>query len=122
MGTAKAALENVVRQLAAELGPRNIRVNAISPGPLDTLSARAIPRFQEMKRGHAHWAPLKRNITHLEVAKAALFLCSDLASWVTGAIIPVDAGFNIIGGVPLSPGPAAEISAKRKARRSSPEV
>jgi len=118
MGTAKAALENVVRQLAAELGPSNIRVNAISPGPLDTLSARAIPRFHEMKRGHAQWAPLKRNVTHHEVAKAALFLCSDLASGITGAIIPVDAGFNIMGAVPLSPDPEAGITDLRKTRRS----
>ena len=97
MGTAKAALENEVRQLAAELGPRNIRVNAISAGPLDTLSGRGIRGFVDMKKAHAERAPLKRNITHQEVAKAALFLCSDLASGVTGAVIPVDAGYNIMG-------------------------
>lgn len=103
MGTAKAALESMVRELASECGPRNIRVNAISPGPITTLSATAIRGFAGMKRAHARWAPLRRNVTHEEVAKAALFLCSDLASGITGAIIPVDAGFNIVGAVP--PGP-----------------
>ena len=96
MGTAKAALENEVRQLAAEYGPRNIRVNAISAGPLDTLAARGIRSFLDMKRIHAERAPLKRNITHEEVAKAALFLCSDLSSGVTGSVIPVDAGYHIM--------------------------
>ncbi|MBI2935884.1 MAG: enoyl-ACP reductase [Chloroflexi bacterium] len=97
MGTAKAALEHEVRQLAAELGPKNIRVNAISAGPLDTLAARGIHGFLDMKHIHAERAPLRRNITHQEVAKTALYLCSDLASGVTGAIIPVDAGYHIMG-------------------------
>lgn len=97
MGTAKAALEHEVRQLAAELGPRNIRVNAISAGPLDTLAARGIPRFMEMKRAHQERSPLRRNISHEEVATTALYLCSDLSSGVTGAIIPVDAGYHIMG-------------------------
>ena len=96
MGTAKAALENEVRQLAAELGERNIRVNAISPGPVDTLSARGIRGFLDMKRTHAQRAPLRRNITQQEVAKAALFLCSDLSSGVTGTVLPVDAGYHIM--------------------------
>ena len=96
MGTAKAALENEVRQLAAEYGDRNIRVNAISAGPLETLAARGIHGFLDMKKVHAARAPLKRNITHEEVAKTALFLCSDLASGVTGSIIPVDAGYHIM--------------------------
>ena len=96
MGTAKAALENEVRQLAAEYGDRNIRVNAISAGPLETLSARGIRGFLDMKRVHAERAPLKRNITHDEVAKTALFLCSDLSSGVTGSVIPVDAGYHIM--------------------------
>ena len=96
MGTAKAALEHEVRQLAAEFGDRNIRVNAISAGPLDTLAARGIHGFLDMKRVHEQRAPLKRNITHEEVAKAALFLCSDMASGVTGSIIPVDAGYHIM--------------------------
>ena len=96
MGTAKAALENEVKQLAAEYGTRNIRVNAISAGPLETLAARGIHGFLDMKKAHAEKAPLKRNITHAEVAKTALFLCSDLSSGVTGSVIPVDAGYHIM--------------------------
>jgi enoyl-[acyl-carrier protein] reductase I len=96
MGTAKAALEHEVRQLAAEFGEQNIRVNAISAGPLDTLAARGIHGFLDMKRVHAEKAPLHRNISADEVAKAALFLCSDLSSGITGSIIPVDAGYHIM--------------------------
>jgi enoyl-[acyl-carrier protein] reductase I len=96
MGTAKAALEHEVRQLAAEFGDRNIRVNAISAGPLETLASRGIQGFMDMKRQHAQTAPLKRNISVDEVAKAALFLCSDLSSGITGSIIPVDAGYHIM--------------------------
>jgi enoyl-[acyl-carrier protein] reductase I len=96
MGTAKAALEHEVRQLAAELGKRNIRVNALSPGPVDTLSSRVIQGYTTMKRINAERSPLARNITQEEIAKAALFLCSDLSSAVTGAIIPVDGGYNIM--------------------------
>ena len=96
MGTAKAALEHEVRQLAAEHGGQNIRVNAISAGPLDTLSARGIDGFQDMKRQHSATAPLGRNISMDEVAKTALFLCSDLSSGITGSIIPVDAGYHIM--------------------------
>ena len=96
MGTAKAALENEVRQLAEEFGRRNIRVNAISAGPLETLASRGIYGFPDMRKIHAEKAPLKRNITHEEVAKTALFLCSDLSSGITGSIIPVDAGYHIM--------------------------
>ena len=96
MGTAKAALEHSVRQLAAEFGPDNIRVNAISAGPLDTLAARGIHGFLDMKKIHAEKAPLQRNIHADEVAKTALFLCSDLSSGITGSIIPVDAGYHIM--------------------------
>ena len=97
MATAKAALENEVRQLASELGPDNIRVNAISAGPLDTLSSRVISRYRDMKRAHAERSPMRRNITHDEVAKTALYLCSDLSSGVTGEVIHVDTGYNIMG-------------------------
>ncbi len=97
MGTAKAALENAVRQLASELGEKNIRVNAVSPGPLDTLAARGIHGFLDMKRVHAQRAPLKRNVTQEEVAATALFLCSDLSTAITGTILPVDAGYHIMG-------------------------
>jgi enoyl-[acyl-carrier protein] reductase I len=97
MGTAKAALENEVKQLASDLGPDNIRVNAISAGPLDTLSSRVISRYRDLKRVHAERSPMRRNITHEEVAKTALYLCSDLASGVTGEVLHVDAGYNIMG-------------------------
>ena len=97
MGTAKAALENEVRQLASDLGPDNVRINAISAGPLDTLSSRVISDYREMKRVHAERSPMGRNITHDEVAKTALYLCSDLSSGVTGEIVHVDTGYNIMG-------------------------
>jgi len=97
MGTAKAALENEVKQLAVDLGPNNIRVNAISAGPLDTLSSRVISKYRDMKRVHAERSPMGRNITAEEVAKTALFLCSDMSSGVTGEIVHVDTGYNIMG-------------------------
>ena len=96
MGTAKAALEHSVRQLAAEFGEDDIRVNAISAGPIETLAARGIHGFMDMKKIHAERAPLKRNIVAEEVAKAALFLCSAMSSGITGSIIPVDAGYHIM--------------------------
>ncbi len=96
MGTAKAALEHEVRQLAYEYGGDNIRVNAISAGPVDTLAARGISGFLDMRRTHAEKAPLGRNITADEVAQTALFLCSDLSSGVTGSVLPVDAGYHIM--------------------------
>jgi enoyl-[acyl-carrier protein] reductase I len=97
MGTAKAALENEVRQLAYEFGGKGIRVNALSPGPLDTLSSRAIHGFVDMKRIQAERSPLQRNITHEEVAKAALFMLSDLSSGITGHVLPIDGGYQIAG-------------------------
>ena len=96
MGTAKAALENEVRQLAAEFGPTGVRVNAITAGPLPTLAARSIPGFNEMRRAHQDRSPLKRAITHEEVANMALFLLSDMSTGTTGAVIPVDAGYGIM--------------------------
>ena len=97
MGTAKAALENEVKQLASDLGPDDVRVNAISAGPLDTLSSRVISGYRDMKRIHAERSPMRRNITTEEVAKTALYLCSDLSSGVTGEIVHVDTGYNIMG-------------------------
>ncbi len=97
MGVAKAALEASVRYLASDLGPRGIRVNAISPGPIMTLAAAGIGGFREMLRHAASRAPLKRNITAEEVAKTALYLSSHLSSGVTGEVIYVDGGYNIIG-------------------------
>ena len=96
MGTAKAALEHEMRQLAYEFGNDNIRVNAISAGPVDTLAARGISGFLDMRRAHAEKAPLGRNISADEVAQSALFLCSDLSSGVTGTVLPVDAGYHIM--------------------------
>ncbi|HZE88076.1 MAG TPA: enoyl-ACP reductase [Verrucomicrobiae bacterium] len=97
MGTAKAALEHAVRQLAYELGPKRIRVNAISAGPVSTLSARGISGFLDMLHVSRDKAPLRRNIEADEVGKAALFLLSDLGSGVTGEVLFVDAGYNIMG-------------------------
>lgn len=94
MGTAKAALEHCVRQLAFELGPRNIRVNAISAGPVSTLAARGVRGFTDMLKKHAERAPLRRNITKEDVGKAGLFLLSDLGSGVTGEVLMVDGGFS----------------------------
>lgn len=97
MGVAKAALEASVRYLAADLGPKGIRVNAISPGPIKTLAAAGIGGFREMLHHAAETAPLKRNISAEEVGKTALYLCSDLSSGVTGEVIYVDGGYNIMG-------------------------
>lgn len=97
MGTAKAALEHEVRQLAFELGPRGIRVNAISAGPVNTLSARGVSGFLGMLHAAEEKAPLKRCIEPREVGDAALFLLSDMASGVTGEVLYVDAGYNIMG-------------------------
>ncbi len=97
MGVAKAALEASVRYLAADLGPRNIRVNAISAGPIRTLAASGIANFRTMHRNFASIAPLRRNVTPEDVGKTAVWLCSDWASAVTGELIYVDAGFRNIG-------------------------
>jgi enoyl-[acyl-carrier protein] reductase I len=96
MGTAKAALEQMTRQLAMELGPQNIRVNCISAGPVSTLSARGVSGFTGMLGAHRERAPLQRNITQKEVGTAGLFLLSDLGSGVTGEVIFVDAGYHVL--------------------------
>jgi enoyl-[acyl-carrier protein] reductase I len=97
MGVAKAALEATVRYLAASLGGKNIRVNAISAGPIKTLAARGIGDFATILDKVTERAPLHRNIEQAEVGNAALFLASDLASGITGDITYVDCGFNITG-------------------------
>lgn len=97
MGVAKAALEATVRYLAFDLGKYRVRVNAISAGPVKTLAARGIAGFGDMLKGHVERAPLQRNIEVDEVGKTALYLASDLSSGVTGEIIYVDAGYNIMG-------------------------
>jgi enoyl-[acyl-carrier protein] reductase I len=97
MGVAKAALEASVRYLAKDLGPRKIRVNAISAGPIQTLSARGVADFSSMLKHVADRAPLRRNVDPAEVGNTALFLCSSLASGITGEVIYVDCGYNIMG-------------------------
>jgi enoyl-[acyl-carrier protein] reductase I len=97
MAVAKAALEAEVRYLAYELGPRNIRVNAISAGPVRTLAARSITGFTVMEDHTERNAPLRRNISAEDVGNAALYLTSSLASNVTGQILLVDAGYSILG-------------------------
>jgi enoyl-[acyl-carrier protein] reductase I len=97
MGVAKAALEATVRYLAASLGSKNIRVNAISAGPIKTLAARGIGDFTKILEAVEQRAPLHRNVDQLEVGNTALFLSSPLASGITGEITYVDAGFNVTG-------------------------
>ncbi len=97
MAAAKASLETSVRYLAAELGARGIRVNAISAGPINTLAARGVRNFTEMLRMHAEKAPLRRNVEVREVADAALFLASPMASGITGEVLHVDCGYHIMG-------------------------
>ncbi len=96
MGAAKASLEASVRYLAADLGPRGIRVNAISAGPVNTLAARGIRGFTTMLQHHAEKAPLRRNVELREIGDAALFLASSLSSGVTGQVLFVDCGYSIM--------------------------
>ena len=97
MGVAKAALEASVRYLAADVGPQNIRVNAISAGPIKTLAASGVKGFKSLLHIAEERAPMRRNVTQADVGNAALFLCSDLGSGVTGEVIYVDSGYNILG-------------------------
>lgn len=97
MGVAKASLEASVRYLAANLGPRNVRVNAISAGPVNTLAARGIKGFTGMLHHHAERAPLRRNVELEEIGSAGLFLLSQMSSAITGEIMFVDCGYNIVG-------------------------
>lgn len=96
MGVAKASLEASVRYLASNLGPRGIRVNAISAGPVNTLAARGISGFSLMLKHHAEHAPLRRNVELREVGDTALFLASRMSSGITGEIMFVDGGYNIM--------------------------
>src|SRR5450631_2550024 len=97
MGLAKASLEANVRFLAADLGPVGVRVNAISAGPVKTLSAAGISGFRKMLAHVGEVAPLRRNVTLEDVGNAAAFLCSDLAAGITGEILHVDSGFSTVG-------------------------
>ena len=94
MGVAKASLEANTRYLAFSLGPKGVRVNAISAGPIKTLAASGISGFGKILAHNERTAPLRRNVTTEEVGNAAAFLCSDLASGITGEILHVDAGFS----------------------------
>jgi len=97
MGVAKSGLEMSMRYLAAELGEQNIRVNAISAGPIRTLASSAVGGILDMIHHVEEVAPLKRTVTQTEVGNAATFLCSDLASGITGQVLYVDSGYNIMG-------------------------
>jgi enoyl-[acyl-carrier protein] reductase I len=97
MGVAKAALEATVRYLASSLGPKGIRVNAISAGPIMTLAGRGVGQMGDMLRVHAEKSPLRRNVRQLEVGGAAAFLASELSGAITGETIYVDCGYNIMG-------------------------
>lgn len=98
MGVAKAALECTVRYLANSVGPKNIRVNAVSAGPIKTLAARGIGGFTDMLKVNAERAPLRRNVTQEEVGDLAAFLAADTAAAITGEVIHVDCGSNIVAG------------------------
>jgi enoyl-[acyl-carrier protein] reductase I len=97
MGLAKASLEANMRYMARSLGPKGIRVNAISAGPIKTLAAAGIAHFRKMLHHVEETAPLRRTITPRDVGNVAAFLCSDLAAGVTGETTFVDAGYNILG-------------------------
>ncbi len=96
MGIAKASLEAAVRYLAASMGPRGLRVNAISAGPIRTLAAAGIKDFRKLQNAYAEITPLKRNVTTEEVGNTAAFLCSDMASGITGEVVHVDAGYHAV--------------------------
>jgi enoyl-[acyl-carrier protein] reductase I len=104
MGLAKASLEANVRYLAMDLGPNGIRINAVSAGPIRTLAASGVKGIRDMIAHVGATAPLKRNVTIDDVGNAAAFLCSDLAAGITGQVIYVDSGFNIVG-MAVPPGP-----------------
>jgi enoyl-[acyl-carrier protein] reductase I len=97
MGVAKAALEATTRYLAYDFGPQNVRVNAISAGPIRTLSAAGVSGFRDMYKHFADMSPMRENISIDDVGNAAVFLASDLSSRITGDVLYVDSGFNIVG-------------------------
>ncbi|MBK28802.1 MAG: enoyl-[acyl-carrier-protein] reductase FabI [Verrucomicrobiales bacterium] len=99
MGVAKAALEASTRYLASDLGVQNIRVNCISAGPVNTLAARGIAGFSEMLKHYDEHAPLRRNVTHEELGQTGVFLASDGGAAITGQVIYVDCGYQIMGGM-----------------------
>ncbi|KTD01984.1 enoyl reductase [Legionella geestiana] len=101
MGIAKASLEASVRYLAASLGPRGIRINAISAGPIKTLAAAGIKDFRKIQTAYASMTPLGRNVTADEVGTTAAFLCSNLASGITGEVVHVDAGYHAVSSMKI---------------------
>lgn len=101
MGVCKAALESSLEYLAHELGPKGIRVNAVSAGPVKTLAASAVGEFSRMMKLYETFSPLRRNIKAEEVGKSGMFLLSDMASGITGENLHVDCGYHIMGGPPL---------------------
>jgi enoyl-[acyl-carrier protein] reductase I len=108
MGVCKAALDAAMKYLAYDLGPRGIRINALSAGPVKTLAASAVGDFDQLNGLYVAVSPLSRNITREEVGSAGMFLLSDLASGITGEVLHVDCGYNIMG----SPGRAIEAARK----------
>ncbi|MCB9983296.1 MAG: enoyl-ACP reductase FabI [Rhodospirillales bacterium] len=123
MGVAKAALEASVRYLAADLGPKNIRVNAISAGPIKTLAASGIGDFRYILRWNELNAPLKRNVTIEDVGRAGLFLLSDLGSGVTGETLHVDAGYHTVGMLAVdSVGETAELLQQMAPKKDDSEA
>lgn len=119
MGVAKAALECSVRYLAADLGSKNIRVNAISAGPIKTLAASGIGDFRHILKWNELNAPLKRNVTTEDVGRAGLFLLSDLGSGVTGELLHVDAGYHTVGMLSVdSVGETAELLASMAPKKT----
>jgi enoyl-[acyl-carrier protein] reductase I len=97
MGVAKAALEASVRYLAADLGPKNIRINAISAGPIKTLAASGIGDFRYILKWNEYNSPLRRTVTIEEVGDTAVYLVSDMGRGMTGEILHVDAGYHVVG-------------------------
>lgn len=97
MGVAKASLEASVKYLAHDLGPRNIRVNAISAGPIKTLAAKGIGEIDKLLKAFEEKAPMRRGVTQEEIGNSALFLLSPLSSAITGEVLHVDCGFSILG-------------------------
>tara|TARA_Y100001968_G_scaffold296268_1_gene304343 strand:- start:185 stop:610 length:426 start_codon:yes stop_codon:yes gene_type:complete len=97
MGVAKAGLEASVKYLAEDLGPKNIRVNALSPGPMKTLAASGVGDFRYILKWNQYNSPLRRNVTNEDVGGAGLYFLSDLSTGVTGEIHHIDCGYNIVG-------------------------
>jgi len=97
MAVAKAALENITRYLAADMGPQGIRVNGISAGPVKTLASAGVPGFRDLLRNYTHISPLRENVTIEDVGDLGVFLASDMSKMITGEIIYVDSGYNVLG-------------------------